>query len=190
MRWTPDRMASGRKKATKAKRRRRKATPHGKALTVFWEVGGTSLLGLAYLMQAEALLISGLVSMAVGAVGYWFDTHPNNTVSAPAGSPARTAQPPKTQRSGGGSRKPGTAVICTQSGLPTDQCKGNHMHVMSQGGLDRYRRRHNVKRIGDPYGTKADKRSTASTAAAKTPKVPTTNNARPLPPGERMRRVV
>lgn len=193
--WTPPTMASGKKKATPAKRKRgkrkrRKSTPAGNALTIMWGCIGLGMLGLAYAMEAEMWVVGTAVSWLIGAVSYWVDTRPNATVPPPAGSPGRTAKPPKNAGSGGGSRKPGTAVICTQSGLPTDQCKGNHMHVMSQGGLQRYGKKHGVKQIGDPYGTKADKRSTASTAGAKQQRVPMTNNAKPQPSGTRMKRVV
>lgn len=193
--WTPTHMASGKKKRpAKPRRRRRRITKRGAALTVFYEAIGLFCLALAYTLQGIALLVVGLLSALVGALTAWHDTHPSPTLAAPSGSRPRTANPGGNAKNGGGGRKPGTAVICTQTGMPTDKCTGNHKHAMSTAGVRRYRKK-GVARIGDPYGTKTTSGAQPSQPVStkkktRTPHIPTTNNAQPPPAGERMRRVL
>lgn len=181
--------ASGKQKKAapvtpKRPRRRRKMSPAGKALLAFWEGGGLILLGCANLFQMSAMVWVGATSIALGAATAWVDTHRDGAVPAPAAARPKSAKPPKTKGSGGRGGQPGTAtVICTQTGVPVDKCTAGHKHAMTAEGVRRFKQ---AKRIGDPYGKATNK----PVSTAKQPKVPTTNNAKPTPVGEPMRRVL
>lgn len=165
-------------------------SPRAKALTTFWEASGLFALGCAQIFEMSALIFVGVTSMALGAVTVWADTHRGTSVPAPAAARPKPANPGGNKVSGRGRGRPGTAVPnCTRTGKPIDQCGCATRHVASAAGVRRYKQ---AKRIGDPLGG-AVKPSTAKAPAAKKPqqpKVPTTNNAKPIPVGEHMRRVL
>jgi len=166
----------------KPRRRRRKMSTRGKALVTFLEGGGLIMLGCAQIFQMSALVFAGATTMALGVLQVWFEKHQTAGVPTPTAARPKPAKPAKTAGSGG-RRKPGTsAVKCTRTGQPIDQCGCAKRHVATADGARRYRRQ-----VGDPIGG-GGKVSTAKPAAPS--RVPATNNAKPhrMPVGEVMRR--
>lgn len=173
----------------KPRRRRRKMTSWGKAIATFWAASGLFALGFAYFFEATGAAFAAAGSMALSAVTVWADTHRDGAVPAPNAARPKSQKPPVSKRSGGRGGQPGTSgVICTQTGVPVEKCTAGHKHAMTAEGVRRFKQ---AKRIGDPYGKAAPKVSTTKTPAAarpRQPRVPTTNNARPIPVGEHMHR--
>lgn len=185
--------ASGQQKHTptakpKPRRRRRKMSSWGKALTTFWAGSGLFALGFAYFYEAAGWAFAAAGAAALGAATVYFETRHPGAVPTPNVSRPNSAKPAKTKRSGRGGGKPGTSgVVCTQTGVPVEQCTAGHKHAMTAEGVRRFKQ---CKRIGDPYGKATGQVSTVKPPRSKRPGVPTTNNAKPIPVGEPMRRVL
>jgi hypothetical protein len=149
-------------------------TTRGKALMAFWEGGGLILLGCAQLFEMSALVFAGVTSMALGAVAARFEMRGDLSVPPPNASKPKPAKPPRSRGSAGRGRKPGTAVKCTRTGQPIDQCSCASRHVATEAGVRRYKQ---ATRVGDPIAG-GGKVSTSKPAS----------NGQRLPVGEVMRR--
>ena len=187
--------ASGKRKpvpgvAPKKRRRFRLKSRKQGLLAALYAVITLAVLVVALVTQMTLMIVvavlSGLVTAlaAVSAIG---EPDPVPARVAPA---RRSANPRGTAEAGRSPRQPGTAaVICTQTGVPTDQCTAGHKHAMTDAGVARYRKRWGTQKIGDPYGGRV--KTAKKPAKVKETRVPTTNNAKPVraPAGEVMRRV-
>ena len=173
----------------KPRRRRRKMSTRGKALASFWEASALLLLGCSQIFQMSALIFAGATSAGLGAATVYFETRQPRAVPGPAVARPKSAKPPKTTRSRGKRGQPGTDdPNCTRTGQPISQCSCSSRHVATAAGARRFKRQ-----VGDPMVGKGTTKPATMPAAAKPAKqvrVPTTNNAKPIPVGERMRRVL
>lgn len=188
--------ASGKRKpppggVQKKRRRFRLKSRKQGVVAALYAVVTLVVLTVALVTQLTLMIVvavlSGLVTVlaTVSAIGEP-DAVPART--APA---RRSANPRGNAESGRSRRQPGTTqIICTQTKVPIDECPADHNHVRSARGKARYN-----KPLGTPYGKSSG--TTTKTAKpkqpkpAKEPRVPTTNNAKPIRPqvGEVMRRV-
>lgn len=189
--------ASGKRKpapggAPKRRRRFRLKTRKQGLVAALYAVITLAALTVALVTQLTLMIVvtvlSGLITAAaaVSAIGEP-DPVPARTAPKP-----RSANPRGSADSGRSGRQPGTAaVICTQTGVPTERCTAGHKHAMTAAGVARYRKKWGTTKIGDPYGKGSGKPSTQKVKVVKEPRVPTTSNAKPIRPaaGEVMRRV-
>lgn len=178
--------AAGKQKAAaptpRKRRRRRRMSRRGLMTTLAWELSALSFMCAALIMQAVLLAVIGVLSALVGALAGWADTHRDGAVPAPNAACPKSAKPPGNARSGGKRGQPGTAVPnCTRTGQPIDRCGCSVRHVASEAGVRRYKQ---AKRVGDPIS------GGSKVSTAKQPRVPATNNAKPIPVGEPMRRAL
>jgi hypothetical protein len=185
--WASGKTKAAPKTTPKPRKRRRKMSPAAKGLATFWGALGLFLLGFAQIFEMSALLFVGATSMAASAATVWQQKHQSGGVPGPAVAGPNSAKPRGNAVPGGRRAKPGTAAPnCTRTSQPIDRCGCSARHVRTQDGVRRYKQ---AKRVGDPIG--GGKVSTTKPAAtSKQPRVPTTNNARPIPVGEPMRRVL
>jgi hypothetical protein len=190
--------ASGKRKPPpggkkKPRRRFRLKSRRQGVIAAVWAVITLLLLISALLTQAMLYVVLVIVSSLVTALASFAAIGEPDPVPARTAPTPRSANPRGTADSGGSRRQPGTAaVICTQTGVPTDKCTASHKHAMTAAGVARYRKKYGTKKIGDPYGGGVTRKPAKPKAkTTKEPRVPTTSNAKPYRPGvgEVMRRV-
>jgi len=188
--------ASGKRKSVpgvvpKKKRRFRLKSRKQGLLAALYAVITLTALTAALITQLTLMIVVTVLSALVTVLAAATAIGEPDPVPARTAPPSRSANPRGSADPKRSTRQPGAVIICTKSKMPIDDCSCPVKHVRTPGGARRYK-----LNIGDPiHKLRAPQKPTAKRAAVQKkraePKVPTTNNARPIRPpvGEVMGRV-
>lgn len=172
----------------KRKRRFRVKSRKQGLIAAVWMVVTLAALAVALVTQLTLMIVVTVLSGLITAAATLSAMGEPDPVPARAAPARRSANPRGNTESGRSRQRPGTAVPnCTRNkGVSIDDCTCAAKHVRSAAGARRYK-----LGVGDPIDKIRKPRAATKPKAAKEPKVPSTNNARPIRPpvGEVMGRV-